>query len=330
MDSKISVAVTELEYERGREVFERAAQADLHCQPAPADEEQLAAAVKAMDARHAIVGVAQYSNALYRALPRGGVLARFGVGYDGIDLQQGTQAGLLCTITPGTLAASVAELTLALLLSAARRIPTIVGDMRNGRWSPLEGVELHGRRIAIIGCGVIGKQVARIVSFGLGMDVIGCDIVEMDPAEIKERYGIARMASSFEDAVAEADYVSLHIPNNAETRHFINADSLSKMPAQCWLINTARGAVVDESALYDALAAGELGGAALDVFEMEPYVPVAAEKNLAELPNTILVPHVAGFTREACERMASLAVQNILHAEAKHYGKMNLLNREVL
>jgi len=330
MAAGIRVAVTELEFEKGRGAFEAAASEGLRCAPAPPGEAELAEAVREQGARHVVVGVERYRGELYRALPRGGVVSRFGVGHDGIDKGLATAAGLLCTNTPGALDDSVAEHALALMLCAARDVAARDALVRRGAWEPRVGSELRGKRLAVIGCGAIGCRVAEIAAFGFGMEVVGCKRRAVDEAAMARRHGFARIVLEFAAAVAEADYVSLHIPSGAETRHFIDAARLGAMPAKAWLINTARGAVVDESALYDALAAGALAGAALDVFAEEPYVPQAPGKDLRTLPNVVLTPHVGSSTAEACRRMAERALRNIALAERGEFAAMDLLNPEVL
>ena len=138
------------------------------------------------------------------------------------------------------------------------------------------------------------------------------------------------VTTEFSVAVRDADYVSLHITADPDNLRFMNRDRLSMIPARAWLINTARGAVVDEPALYDALAGARLAGAALDVFDREPYVPADPARDLRTLPNVILTPHVGSHTREANRLMAQRALQNILRAEARDFGGMDLLNPEVL
>ena len=138
------------------------------------------------------------------------------------------------------------------------------------------------------------------------------------------------VTTDFSVAVHDADYVSLHITADTDNLRFLNRERLSMIPARAWLINTARGAVVDEPALYDALAGAHLAGAALDVFDREPYVPADPARDLRTLPNVILTPHVGSHTREANRLMAMRALQNILRAEARDFGAMDLLNPEVL
>ncbi len=326
----VKILVTELEFRKAESVFRRAAQEGLVCLSAPADEQALASALRASGARHVIIGVERYVGPLYDALPHGGVIARFGVGHDNVDKARATARGLLCTNTPGALDDSVAEHALNLLLAAARHTVSVASDLRAGRWAPRLGCELRAKTLAIIGCGAIGRRVAGMASRGLGMNVIGCDVADLNAAELQRDFGFALLVRDFETAVREADFVSLHIPSLPQTHHFLNAARLACLPDRAWVINTARGALVDEVALFDALASGRLAGAALDVFEREPYEPVAPDKDLRTLPNVILTPHIGSSTREACERMARRALENIRLAEAGRFAQMDLLNREVL
>jgi len=320
----IKVAVTETEYHKGRSVFETAE--GVHCFAAPTDEEGLARAVRSAGARHAVVGTGRYADDLYRALPKGGVIARFGVGHDNIDKTRATEAGLLCTNTPGVLDDSVAEHTVALMLAAARHLPLLTTRTKAGDWVQPLGRELRGKTLAVIGCGRIGCRVAHIAAFGLGMRVIGCDVLEMNLPHV----GFADVVRKFSRAVGQADFVTLHIPGTPQTHHFLDQQRLEQMPSNAWLINTARGAVVDEVALYDALCQRRIAGAALDVFGVEPYAPISPDKDLRTLDNVIMTPHVASSTQEACDAMARRALENILLAERGQYQEMDLLNEEVL
>jgi phosphoglycerate dehydrogenase-like enzyme len=138
------------------------------------------------------------------------------------------------------------------------------------------------------------------------------------------------MTTDFAAAVRAADFVSLHMPASAENRRFLNRERLAAIPSGAWLVNTARGAVVDEAALYDALAGGQLAGAALDVFEREPYEPVEPSRDLRTLPNVILTPHCGSNTTEANRAMAARAVTNVELGERGEFGRMDLLNRDVV
>lgn len=326
----IKVLVSEPEYDKARRVFASAAELDIECIRAPGDEAALAQAVGDLGARHVIVGVEPYTGPLYEALPAGGVIARFGVGHDGIDKEQATQRGLYCVNTPGLLDDSVAELTLGLLLAAARPVEKHSEAVHRGQWMPALGVELRGRTLAIIGCGNIGRRVASRAVFGLGMNVIGCETASVDHQRLMVRHGFNQIEKDFATAVTDADFVSLHIPATPETRHFVDESRLARMPKKSWLINTSRGVVLDEAALFDALAEDRLAGAALDVFEHEPYRPVAPDKDLRTLANVIMTPHIGSSTREACDRMAMRALENIHLAEMGRLEEMDLLNPAVL
>ncbi|MBI5693857.1 MAG: hypothetical protein HZC55_27600 [Verrucomicrobia bacterium] len=322
--------MSELEFGKAAHVFEAAATDGLRCVAAPASEAALVAAVRAHGARHVIVGVEAYTGPLYAALQPGAVIARFGVGHDNLDKAQATARGLYCTNTPGALDDSVAEHTVSLLLAAARHTVVVAGAMAAGRWQGRVGVELKGKTLAVIGCGPIGSRVAGIAARGLGMRVIGCKRTAAGAEGLCREHGFAEVTTDFAAAVRDADFVSLHIPNLPETRQFLNDARLALLKRGCWVVNTARGAVVDERALFDALASGRIAGAALDVFVREPYEPAAPGRDLRTLPNVILTPHVGSSTVEACARMAQRALRNVALAEAGRHAEMDLLNRDVL
>ena len=254
------------------------------------------------------------SGALYDAMPRGGLIARFGVGHDGIDKARATAAGLLCTNTPGVLDQSVAEHAMLLVAAAARRLTTALESMASGAWTSTAGRDLHGKRLAIIGCGGIGRAAARIAAVGYGMHVTGCARPDAPPPAAIDHF--ERVTNEFAAAVRNADFVSLHMPARPDTLRFINRERLAQMNSQSWLINTARGAVVDEPALFEALSTGRIAGAALDVFVRELYVPAEGDGDFRSLPNVILTPHVGSNTIESNRRMAERALQNVQFALA--------------
>ena len=322
------VVVTRPEYVKAESVFTEKAE-DLSFLPGFEEEMPLADLIRDSGASHAIVGTEKYSAELYQALPRGGVVARFGVGHDGIDKVVATEAGLFCTNTPAVLEDSVPENAAALLLAAARWLPFLAREVRQGQWAPRMGIELNGKTLAVIGCGAVGCRMARIAAVGLEMRVIGCARREVSEAELKKEFGFRRIVRDFSLAVKEADFVSLHIPSTLENDGFINREAIAKMSSSAWLINTSRGSLVDESALYQALTSGQLAGAALDVFEREPYQPVSG-LDLRTLPNVIMTPHVSSSTVQASDRMANKAIQNIRLKEQGDFQRMDLLNPEVL
>ena len=318
------VVVTEPEFRRAEAVF---TSSPLTCVAAPPVEADLVQTILATGARHAVLGPFVYKDSLYAAFPPGAVLARYGVGHDGIDKARATRAGLFCTNTPGVLHQSVAELTLLLILASARHLEQVTRSMRASQWSPRPGVELRGKTLALVGCGTIGRATAQIAKAGFGMRIVGYRRSGGASAGDEDFDAIT---SDFADAVRGADYVSLHIPATSANMGFINEDRLSLLEKHAWLINTARGAVVDERALYDALAAERIGGAAIDVYDREPYEPAEAGKDLRTLPNVIVVPHIGSNTAEANIRMAERALRNITLAERGEFARMDLLNPDVL
>jgi len=321
------VLVTGPEFLRAEATFRSAE--NLRCVEAPPAEADLAAAIAGTGARYVVAGSTKYRKELYAALPRGGVIARMGVGWDNLDLPQATAAGLLCTNTPDTLDISVAEHTMSLVLGAARHLISLDHGMRDGQWAPRTGTELRGKTLAIIGCGHIGRAVAKIASAGFGMRVVGCRRAGNTTA-----FGSSEAFSVLTDdvtiAVQGADFVSLHIPGTPENAQFINSTRLAAFDERAWLINTSRGAVVDEAALFDALAGGQIAGAALDVFAREPYVPVSPDKDLRTLSCVILTPHVSSNTADSNRRMAERALGNIWFAETHQIYRMDILNRDVI
>jgi phosphoglycerate dehydrogenase-like enzyme len=325
-NSRPKVLVTESEYQKAEACFSSAP--GLECLRAPDAEADLASALREAHAPYVVVGPRTYSGALYEALPAGGVIARFGVGHDGIDKARATEAGLLCTNTPGVLNQSVAEHTMMLVAAAARALISASTSMAQRAWNPVMGVELQGKTLVIVGCGAIGRSVARIASLGYGMQVVGCSRPEVPPPAQLEHFRV--VTSDFAMAVRHADFVTLHMTASRDNVHFINRERLAYLGERAWLINTARGSIVDEDALFAALSDRRLAGAALDVFAREPYTPAEGSGDLRSLTNVILTPHIGSNTVEANRRMAERALQNIVLAEARAFARMDLLNPEVL
>lgn len=295
------VCITEKEFAKARNIFESAA--EFKFVPVALEEDVLASAVKKENAFSVIIGVEPYKNELYKTLAQGSCIARFGVGHDGVDKTKATHAGLFVTNTPGALDDSVAEHAMWLMGTLARNICRHNAEMQKNKWQPGLGIELADKTLLIIGCDKIGSKVARIASFGFGMHVIGYDVVQLDHEKMKSS-GFSEIIYSRDNAIAQADFISLHLPSLPQTRHFIDEVFLSKMKPSAYLVNTARGPVIDEIALYDALKTGIIAGAALDVFENEPYTAMTLNKDLRTIPNIILTPHVGSSTTEACQRMA--------------------------
>ncbi len=315
----IKVAITEFEYNKAATYFDSVP--DFEWVVVPSGEEALAAAVRASGARHAVVGTVKYTGELYRALPRGGVIARFGVGHDGIDKALAARHGLFCINTPGELDRSVAEFGIGAMIAAARHIGECSTELHGGCWHNRLGTELFGKRLLIVGCGEIGTRLARIACHGFEMKVTG--LVRTLPGEPLPPF--EALHTDFAEAVKDADFISIHIPDTPENRNFISREKLALCKKTAILINTARGAVLDEDALYDALAGGVIAGAALDVFATEPYEPRDAAKDLRKLPQLLLTPHLGSSTAAACVRVARRVVENLRAAEAGDFQAMDLL-----
>ncbi|MEX0785772.1 MAG: D-glycerate dehydrogenase [Dehalococcoidia bacterium] len=243
------------------------------------------------------------------AAPKLRVVSNFGVGFDNVDLAAATERGILVCNTPGVLSGAVADLTMALILSLARRLPESERFVREGRWGKGPGLELGsdlaGKTLGIIGLGRIGRAVAtRARPFG--MSVCFHDEVREPPDDAS--FCVYR---ELDDLLRESDFVSLHVNLTPETRAMVGARELALMRPEAYLINTARGPVVDQAALVEALEEGRIAGAALDVLEREPP---AADEPILQLPNVIVLPHVGSATRETRRAMLDLAIDNLLAA----------------
>jgi D-3-phosphoglycerate dehydrogenase len=234
------------------------------------------------------------------------IIARVGVGLDNIDLDAAKEKNIrVLNAVEGAMNA-VAEQVLGLMLSLAREIPRADREIRNGKWlkKELMGTELKGKYLGIVGLGNIGKRLGRLAR-ALNMNIIGYDVIPIDEEFSKE---VGLMKTDLDTLLQSSDYVSLHVPLLDSTYHLINAKKLSLMKKTAHIINTSRGGVVDEEALYDALKNGNLGGAALDVFEKEP----ATGNKLATLPNVILTPHIGAQTKEAQSLAANVIAEKII------------------
>jgi glyoxylate reductase len=250
------------------------------------------------------------------------VFANMAVGYNNIDVAAATARGILVTNTPGVLTECTADLTWALILGVARRVAEGDVEMRAGRfpgWGPLYmlGGDVSGMTLGLIGPGRIATAVARRAQ-GFAMRVL---YQGRRPSHELEALGAK--AATFEQLLAESDFVSLHVPLSAETRHMIDAVALARMKPTAYLINTARGPVVDEKALVEALKAGKIAGAGLDVYEDEPLMA----PGLAECGNALLLPHLGSATLGTRAAMSRIAAENLV-AVLEGRRPPNLLNPE--
>jgi len=266
-------------------------------------EERLIDLLKGMDA--VIVGVVPMTARVFENAPDLKVVGAHGVGVDHIDLDAAARLGITVTNCPGANDPSVADLTIGLMIAVARSIPRVEQELRQGGWGRYRGAELWKKTLGLIGLGRIGRGVAKRA---LGFDM---EVIVHDPYVDRDQTRLANVKfDSFENVIKQADFLSLHAPLNDETRNMIGPDQLAAMKPSAYLINTARGGLVDEQALFKALTEKQIAGAAFDVFLEEP----PGNNPLLELDNMIATPHIGAHTQESIERMGVMAAQNVVAA----------------
>ncbi|MEM1996975.1 MAG: glyoxylate reductase [Candidatus Bathyarchaeia archaeon] len=255
------------------------------------------------------------------------IIAQMAVGFDNIDVEEATRRGIYVTNTPGVLTETTADFAWALLMAIARRVVEADRYVREGKWkvgwhpSMLLGRDIYGATLGLIGAGRIGSAVARRAKC-FNMKILYYDVVR-NP-QIEKEAGAVFVP--LDTLLRESDFISIHVPLTKETYHLIDAEKLKLVKKTAYLINTSRGPVVDEKALYEALKEERLAGAALDVFEQEP---LPADSPLLKLNNIILTPHIASASYETRSRMAEMVAENLI---AFFDGKVppNLVNPDVV
>ena len=263
----------------------------------PLDAAALARVAAAADGM--ILGLDRCDASVFAAAPRLRAIARYGVGTDSVDLDAARRHGVTVTNTPGANTTAVAELTLALILALARDLPAAVNAARAGHWQRTRGWELAGKTLGLIGLGQIGRAVAERARC-FGMTVVGHDPHAPAPAGVEQLELAALWPRS--------DVISLHLGLDATTRHLIDAAVIAQCKSTAVIVNTARGGLVDELALADALRTGRLAAAAADAFEHEP----PGDSPLLALPNFLATPHLGATTREATQRMGVAAATDVV------------------
>ncbi|HEX2908685.1 MAG TPA: hydroxyacid dehydrogenase [Phototrophicaceae bacterium] len=260
---------------------------------------------------------------LLNAAPKLKAIARAGVGVDNVDLNVATQKGIAVMNTPDGNSVATAELAFSLMLSLARAIPQAHASMQAGKWDrkTFMGTELRGKTLGVVGFGRIGRAVAKRAQ-AFEMQVIAHD--PYIPLDIAEDFGVKLV--SLDELYAQADYITLHTIVNNETRHLINKDTLARMKKGVRIINAARGALINDADLAEALKSGQVAGAALDVYAEEPP---PADHPLVGLPNVIDTPHLGASTEEAQVAVAVEAAQLIVAALTRSEYK-NVVNTDVL
>lgn len=234
------------------------------------------------------------------------IIARVGVGLDNIDVDAAKAKGIrVINAVEGAMNA-VAELVLGLMLSLAREIPRADREIRNGNWlkKELMGSELSGKYLGIVGLGNIGKRLAKLAR-GLNMNIIGFDVMPIAEDFARD---VGLIKADIDTLLSSADYISFHVPLTETTHHLVNSKRISTMKKTAYIINTSRGEIIDEDALYNALKEGKIAGVALDVFEKEP----AVGNKLTTLPNVVCTPHIGAQTKEAQTLAANVIGEKII------------------
>lgn len=312
-----SVFVTRRIHEAGIAMLKKAGyKVDIYNKDQIIDRKSLLRGVKGRDAILSLLTDRIDAEVLNAAGPQLKIVANYAVGFDNVDLRAAAERHVVATNTPSDMVnEAVAEHTFALMLSLARRIPEADDFAKRGMykgWSPtlLNGVDLYGKTLGLIGAGRIGSMVARRAVRGFDMKLLYSD---MRPNEALEKeFGAKKVSQTA--LLKKADFVSLHVPLLPSTRHMISDKEFALMKKTTFLVNTARGPVVDEKALLKALKAKKIAGVGLDVFECEPAIDCDLRDNLElkAFANVILTPHIASATEEAREAMSIVAATNIL------------------
>ncbi len=283
--------------------------ARLSADDRPLGTEGLARALAESDAVVSTLGDPLTSAVLHRVPRRARMIAQFGVGYDNIDVRAAAALGITVTNTPGVLTEDTADATILLLLAAARRASEGARELRGGQWTGWRpthnlGVRVSGKILGIVGFGRIGRAVADRARLGFGMHVVAWSR-SLSPEAARDA-GVA-LETDLTSLLGRCDFISLHVPSTPGTRPLLTAERIESIRPGTILVNTARGDVIDETALISALRSGRVAAAGLDVFEREPAIPPA----LLALPNAVLLPHIGSATIESRTAMGLLAVANL-------------------
>jgi phosphoglycerate dehydrogenase-like enzyme len=282
-------------------------------------EDEMIELLKGIDG--AVVGLDPFTARVMDASPRLKVISRSGLGYDDVDVPAATARGIVVCTTPGHIHTAVAEYTMALLLQGARKVFENLQEGRSGGWKWHQGRDLAKRTLGLVGLGAIGKAVAKRAR-AFEMQVLAYDLVQ--DSAFAAQYAVRYV--SLEELLRESDFVSLHLFLDATSRHFINAERLALMKRDAYLINTARGGVIDSMALYQALKEGRIAGAALDVFEKEPLEP---DSPLRSLNNLTISPHCSGASDDPRNAQVLMAAENALRV-LRGEQPLHAVNPEVL
>ena len=322
--AKPKVLATRPLFPAAQEILNASCEVDYWTKPERISKQELFRRVKGKEGLVCLL-TERVNLELLSAAPKLRIAANVAVGFDNIDVAACTKRGVVATNTPGVLDETTADFAWTLMMAVARRL--VEGDalVRSGSWKgwdldQLVGADVWGKTLGIVGFGRIGRAMARR-AIGFQMKVIYADAVRAPGAVEKELHAERCEMNSL---LAEADFVSVHVPLLPETQGLFDLAKFSKMKPTAYLINTSRGAVVDEAALVHALETGKIGGAALDVFENEPFIHPGLKR-----PNVVLAPHIASASIETRTKMACMAAENVV-ALFKGQRPPNMLNPEAL
>ena len=320
---KEKIFVSSVSYDKAKDTFEELnLKSNFQFIPVNEEEKALAEEITKNQVKAFIADIYPYKKELYDALPKGGIIARYGVGYDSIDVKQASSKNLLVCNTPGVLDNAVAEHSVWLMGCCARSVHSSHMTTKAGYWHPQQGIELRGRNVTLMGFGRIAQSLSKKLSFGFEMNVTAVDIFSRDEfcqksntswQELQKETGVQNYTTDFKEGLQNADFVVTLMAVVPQTKHIVNEQFLSAMKKEAFLINPARGALVDEIALFDALSDKKIAGAALDVFEIEAYKPQHPQKDLRKLDNILMTPHIASNTKESNRSMATQAATNIIN-----------------
>jgi len=324
--AKPKVYVTRELPERGMKIIRENFDVEVWPEYGPPPKEEIIEKAKDVDALVTLLSD-KIDVEVFDSAPKLKIVAQMAVGFDNIDVNEATKRGIYVTNTPGVLTETTADFAWALLMAVARRVVEADKYVRSGRWkvnwhpSMLLGRDIHGATLGIIGAGRIGAAVARRAK-GFSMKILYNSRTRK--ADLEKELGAKYV--DLETLLRESDFVSIHVPLTKETYHMINEERLRLMKRTAYLINTSRGPVVDEKALYKALKEGWIAGAALDVFEQEP---TPADNPLLKLENVVVAPHISSASYETRSRMAEIVAENLV-AFFEGRKPPNLVNPEVL
>lgn len=249
-----------------------------------------------------IVGADRISGRVIERAPRLKIISKHGVGVDNIDIGAATKKGIPVAVALGSNTAAVAELAVGLILVLARNIHICDNETKQGKWNRRIGLEIQGKTAGLIGMGRIGKEVARRL-YCMGMGLLAFDLFK--DHEFAAKYGVDY--AELDELLKRSDFITLHLPLIPETRYIINKSNIKLIKPSAYIVNTARGGLIEEPALYEALKENRIAGAAIDTFEMEP--PVSSP--LLSLPNVVATPHIGAYTHQSVNNMSCMAAKAV-------------------